>query len=317
MDERMATQLLSKISRNKSMIVDLQELLDKKTKEVAKNVKRGKKGSTLVSQPIINQVTHIGKPGPDGKKGEEGDEGKQGQEGPIGKPGVFNTASLYYGLPVDGSKIIKEDMVLESDLFCSTLVIEEGVSLRTNDYTIHVSDTLEIKEFARIHNNGFHSGEVNMLRFSGSGCSPQELEVEIIAGMGGEGGGNSNYKFNPCFKIPFEHTYVGEEGELKCRFFGGGGSASSDFSGGSGAGSVIIYAKKIINHGIISAVGGRGSEEEVDCSSGGGGGLIVLTYDEMMDIGELNVDGGKANNNNQMGKSGFIIRYNNLIGEYE
>ncbi len=329
-DDRSLAELLHKIRHNKSLIEDLESKLESKISEVKKKVKRGRKGDRGVSTSNLTQVVHVGQKGADGEPGPIGPTGQEGPAGPQGergKNGIFNTANIYYGFGIDGFKTISYDMVLDSDLFCTNLTIEDGVTLRTDDFKIHVNGILLIKDNAVIHNDG-HDAETRIpLKFSGLGADSQNQAdcCEGFGGAGGSGGGMINngglVKFNPSFVVPPEMYYL-SNGEIKHRQFGsGGGVSKSGAGGGHGAGSVLIFARRIVNKGVISCRGGNGEENEKYGGGGAGGGLICLVYDQFVNDGELSVSGGSGGigmeETGEDGSDGFIIRYNNLVGDYE
>lgn len=322
MDSRLINDLKSKIARNKIAIEELEHQLNKQVSTIKKNVKRGKRGLPGTSQ-TITQVVHIGMTGPSGDQGIagiQGKDGKPGEKGPRGDPGIFNPANIYYGPGIDGDKVISEDTILTSDLFCSNLVVEENITLRTNDFRIHVQNTLINKGI--IHNNG--SDLIN-LKYSGSGGGINCQGVSCV-GMGGDGGSAAGsvrnqgiVKLNPSYIMPPDLYYL-EEGEFAHRQFGAGGGGSEDSNGGSGAGSVIIFAREIVNDGIISASGEKGEDGIRYGSGGGGGGYIGLLYDLYSGDGKILCSGGKGGSGSlgsgEDGQDGIIIKYDNLIGEY-
>lgn len=228
-------------------------------------------------------------------------------------------------------KLSATEYQLNSDVYCSALTINNGVTLATNGGlifctgTVTNNGTITADGGPASGNNGATVPALGATAASGTGRMPnggngntaagsQGNPGAIAVGTGGGGGagatgaagggGNVTSGGLGAYSRPYAIA-SGSGGFFGTTFAisggsggggGGGDGTNRGGGGGQGGGVIAIYAHAFVNTGTISSKGGAGFTPTLgNCGGGGGGGggtIISYTLSPWTNTGTTTVTGG-------------------------
>jgi hypothetical protein len=180
----------------------------------------------------------------------------------------------------------------DRDTYFSGATVNNGVTLVTNAYRVHVNGTLT--NHGNINNDGASSSTTGTLN---TGKPSNTAAPDSFGGSGGAGAVGGPAATRPAasagtirampWAILGAVASFGSSG-LTFPTGGAGGGAGTTVSGGRGGGCMVIAAKQLITDGTISCDGAPGVADNAlghTAGGGGGGGWIVLAYGPSSAVG--------------------------------
>ncbi len=201
--------------------------------------------------------------------------------------------------PSGSALVISRDTTLSSDISCSNLTIDPGVTLTTNGYNIYCSGTVDNQGTII---TGPSAPRNFPLSYGGSGGGSTDLGGPAATGFSTRSAGGTSCSTSGCTAADGSSPVLPglTSGELESWYLAGmnqylagaGGGSSPVVQGGAGANGLFIEANRIIAGTIISA-GGDGQNQPGQSSAGsGGGGVVILAYLSSLTPGSYNFSGG-------------------------
>jgi serine/threonine protein kinase len=195
--------------------------------------------------------------------------------------------------------VIRQDTTLSSDIFCSDLTIEPGVTLNTNGHNIYCSGTVD-NEGTIV--TGPSASQDFPLSYGGSGGGSTDLGGAAAAGFSTRSSGGTACSASGCTagngsSPAFPGLTPGlvrswYQAGMNQYLAGAGGGSSPVAHGGAGANGLFIEASRIIA-GTIDCAGGAGQNQPAQSSAGGGGGgVVILAYLSSLTPGNYEFSGG-------------------------
>jgi hypothetical protein len=243
-------------------------------------------------------------------------------------------ATNFYGDGSDGDVVISTNTTLTRDMFYNNLIINNGVTLKTNGFRIFVKETLTNRGTIACNGgngeNG-HSGNesASVKGLGGNGGDPAGIG-SIAPMLGGCNGGNGRYAANNPSGFIYPEQRAGQSGTDRKSIGspgvggGGAGSAPGSMTGGPGGngGSVLAtynYPNSFFStyslfdvsptvsniYGSLQSGGGGGGDAQYfyynSCGGGGGGsgapgGIVAIFAKKIINDGIIEAKGGNGGN---------------------
>ncbi len=209
------------------------------------------------------------------------------------------TAPRPAGVAAGPPLVIAHDTTLRSDVHCSDLTIEPGVTLTTDGHDIYCTGTVD-NEGTIV--TGPSPSRDFPLSYGGSGGGSTDLAGPAAAGFSTRSSGGAPCGTSGCTAadgaspaLPGLNAAVINawyRTGMNQYLAGAGGGSSPAASGGPGANGLFIEAVRIVA-GQISAAGSDGQNQPGQSTAGrGGGAVIVLAYVTSLTPGSYEVSGG-------------------------
>ena len=214
--------------------------------------------------------------------------------------GASGESSWLFGDGMDGDEVIDSDTELWEHKYYHNLTIDEGVSVCTNGFKVHVNGTLTNNGI--IHNNGTDGEDAVGDSPGGPGHG---RNYGMLAWEGHWGGTGSLQDGETVYSVD-EQTYYARGGNGGDGSYGSGGSgegsnhfgdarlfmAASAFLSGLFDGDAAWTGMRTIGGGMG---GGGGTGDDDDAAGGGGGGsgsILWIAAKALAGDGELQSKGG-------------------------
>lgn len=249
-----------------------------------------------------------------------------GSDGAVVLDGVTSYAGSF-GTPASNV------YTMARDTMCTSLVINNGVTLKTNNFRCFATAFITNNGTIQANGNnaaagvaganlgggtylGGRGGGQGGTGVSGAGGSGGGVAVGNSGGAGGTGtsgaaGGAGLASLNMANLTPLLRTpwlllaaiaVYNNLNPVPMSIGAGGGGGGSDASsnagggGGGGAGIIALFSPIIVNNGSMSAAGGNGAAGTAGNAGGGGGGAggLIVAYTLSPSAGTRTVTGGTA-----------------------
>lgn len=218
---------------------------------------------------------------------------------------------------------ISNDTILKHNLIVSNLVIDSGITLVTNGYSIICNDTFLNNGLIR---TGFSGPGDHALSFGGSGGGAYQKGNPFIDSSRGystrvAGGNGSDISsanpgsgtLIPSLNLDLIRSWFSSG--MNSYLTGSAGQPLGSHDGGLGGNGIYIQADIIENFGTISADGQNGFNMGglLGLSGAGGGGVVILSYDAALIDGQIFTRGGSGSHYGNMssgnGGDGQTVMY--------
>jgi tRNA A-37 threonylcarbamoyl transferase component Bud32 len=205
------------------------------------------------------------------------------------------TASATASHPV----VIRQGTTLSSDVFCSDLTIEPGVTLTTNGHNIYCSGTVDNKGTIV---TGPSAPRNFPLSYGGSGGGSTDLGGPASPGFSTRTPGGAPCNASGCTAANGSSPALPglTPGTIRSWYragmdqylAGAGGGSTPVVHGGTGANGLFIEADRIIAGNIVCAGGAGQNQPGQSSAGGGGGGVVILAYVSSLTPGSYACGGG-------------------------
>jgi serine/threonine protein kinase len=214
--------------------------------------------------------------------------------------------------------VISMNESLSSDLSCSNLTIEPGVTLTTNGFNIYCSGSFDnrgtiisgpspSRNFPSSY-GGSGAGSTNLGGSANPGYATRS-QGGVPCSTSGCTATNGSSAAPPAFSEAELQTWYGAG--MNQYLAGAGGGSSPVAQGGAGANGLFVEANSIIAGTIVAAGSDGQNVPGQSTAGGGGGGVIVLAYVSSLTPGNYSTTPGYTitadGSHNEFGGNGAVV----------